>query len=108
MLVTDPVSQHLVDSLAKPGGNATGFTNFEFSIGTKWLQLLKEISPSLSHVTVIANPANPSAKPLAHVIEETGRAIAVTISTASVHGPDDIQAAGAHGLVAGLLCFQMA
>jgi len=99
VLVSDPVSQHLVASLAKPGGNATGFTNFEFSIGTKWLELLKEISPSLSHVTVIANLANPSAKPLAHVIEETGRAIAVTISTASVHGPDDIQAAistGAH------------
>lgn len=92
-LVSDPVSQHLVASLAKPGGNATGFTNFEFSIGTKWLELLKEISPSLSHVTVIANPANPSAKPLARVIEESGRTIAVTISTASVRGPEDIEAA---------------
>jgi putative ABC transport system substrate-binding protein len=93
VLVSDPVSQHLVASLAKPGGNATGFTNFEFSIGTKWLELLKEVSPRLSHVTVIANPANPSAKPLAHAIEETGRALAVTISTAYVHGPDEIQTA---------------
>jgi putative tryptophan/tyrosine transport system substrate-binding protein len=105
-LVGDPVGQHLVASLAKPGGNATGFTNFEFSIGTKWLELLREISPSLSHVTVIANPANPFAKPLADVIEETGRAIAVPVSTASVHSSDDIQAAistGAHQSGGGII-----
>ena len=105
-LVADPVSQHLIASLAKPGGNATGFTNFEFSIGTKWLELLKEISPSLRHVTLIANPANPAAKPLVHVVEETGRAIAVTVSTAFVHGSDGIQAAistGAHQSGGGII-----
>jgi putative tryptophan/tyrosine transport system substrate-binding protein len=91
-LVADPVRTGMIESLARPGGNATGFTNFEFSIGGKWLELLKEISPRLTHVTVIANPANPIANPLARVIEETGRAISITVVTASAHGADDIQA----------------
>src|SRR5262249_11607050 len=46
--VTDPVGEGLVPNLAHPGGNLTGFTRFEFSIGTKWLQALKQIAP---HVT---------------------------------------------------------
>jgi putative ABC transport system substrate-binding protein len=45
--VSDPVEQGFVASVAKPGGNLTGFTAFEFSIGGKWLDLLKEIAPSL-------------------------------------------------------------
>ena len=43
--VSDPVSTGLVSSLARPGGNITGFTNYEFSMGGKWLEILKEISP---------------------------------------------------------------
>jgi ABC transporter substrate binding protein len=46
--VTDPVGQGLVQSLPRPGGNLTGFTNFEFEMGGKWLQLLKEIMPQLT------------------------------------------------------------
>src|SRR5262249_10115191 len=48
--VVDPVGSGFVDSLARPGGNATGFTNFEYSMGAKWLELLKEISPSITRV----------------------------------------------------------
>src|SRR5262245_2921508 len=48
--VVDPVGAGYVDSLARPGGNATGFTNFEFSMGAKWLELLKEIAPSVTRV----------------------------------------------------------
>jgi putative ABC transport system substrate-binding protein len=92
-LVGDPVRTGMIESLARPGGNATGFTNFEFSIGGKWLGLLKEASPRLTHVTVIANPGNPTASPLARVIEDAGRAISITVATASVHGANDIQAA---------------
>ena len=57
VLVPDPVGAGLVDSLAHPGGNATGFTIFEYGIGAKWLELLKEISPSIKRVAVLRDPA---------------------------------------------------
>ena len=53
--MTDPVGQGLVSNLAYPGGNITGFTNFEFSIGTKWLEALKEVAPRITRVAVIFN-----------------------------------------------------
>jgi putative tryptophan/tyrosine transport system substrate-binding protein len=52
-MVTDPVGQGLVKSLAQPGANLTGFTNFEFSMGGKWLGLLKEVSAKVAHVAVL-------------------------------------------------------
>jgi putative ABC transport system substrate-binding protein len=52
-LVADPVGAGYVSTLARPGGNVTGFTNFEYSIGGKWLELLKEISPNVTHVAVL-------------------------------------------------------
>jgi putative tryptophan/tyrosine transport system substrate-binding protein len=54
--VVDPVGAGYVDSLARPGGNATGFTNFEYSMGAKWLELLKEIAPAVTRVAVIRDP----------------------------------------------------
>jgi putative tryptophan/tyrosine transport system substrate-binding protein len=55
--VADPVSAGFVDSLAKPGGNLTGFTNIEYNVGAKWLELLKEIVPSITHVGAIRDPS---------------------------------------------------
>ena len=57
VFVNDPVGQGFVSSLPHPGGNLTGFTAFEFAIGTKWLQMLKEVSPAVKRVAVIFNPA---------------------------------------------------
>jgi putative tryptophan/tyrosine transport system substrate-binding protein len=54
--VIDPVSRGFVDNLARPGGNITGFTNFEFPMGGKWVEMLKEIAPSITSVAVIFNP----------------------------------------------------
>jgi putative tryptophan/tyrosine transport system substrate-binding protein len=54
--VTDPVGQGLVPNLARPGGHITGFTNFEFSIGTKWLEVLKQIAPRVTRVALTYNP----------------------------------------------------
>lgn len=54
--VGDPVGSGFVESLARPGGNATGFTAFEASMGPKWLELLKEAVPSLAHVALLFNP----------------------------------------------------
>jgi len=55
--VPDPVAAGFVDSLARPGGNATGFTQFEFGITGKWLSLLKEMSPAMSRAGVLRDPA---------------------------------------------------
>jgi putative ABC transport system substrate-binding protein len=54
--VTDPVGQGLVPNLAHPGGHLTGFTSFEFSIGTKWLETLKEVTPRITRVALVFNP----------------------------------------------------
>jgi putative ABC transport system substrate-binding protein len=54
--VTDPVGGGQVASLAHPGGNTTGFTQFEFGISAKWLELLKEIAPKITRVAVIRDP----------------------------------------------------
>jgi putative tryptophan/tyrosine transport system substrate-binding protein len=55
--VVDPVAAGFVDSLARPGGNASGFTLFEYAISAKWLELLKEIAPAVTQVAVFYNPA---------------------------------------------------
>jgi putative ABC transport system substrate-binding protein len=54
--VTDPVGEGLVSNLAHPGGHLTGFTSFEFSIGTKWLETLKEVAPRVTRVALVFNP----------------------------------------------------
>ena len=55
--VPDPVGAGFVESLAQPGGNATGFISFEYGISAKWLELLKEIAPGVKRVAVIRDPA---------------------------------------------------
>src|SRR6516162_789277 len=52
-VIVDPVASGFVDSLARPGGNATGFMSFEYSIGGKWLELLKQIAPGVTRAAVI-------------------------------------------------------
>jgi putative tryptophan/tyrosine transport system substrate-binding protein len=56
--VVDPVGSGIVESLSQPGGNVTGFTNYEYSIGPKWLELLKEIAPSVRSVGILRDPTN--------------------------------------------------
>jgi putative tryptophan/tyrosine transport system substrate-binding protein len=92
-LVADPVRTGLIESLARPGGHATGFTNFEFSIGGKWLELLRDVSPHLNRVTIIANPANATANPIAGLIEDAGRLVSIEVTTASVRSASDIEVA---------------
>src|SRR5215468_10627188 len=57
--VNDPVGNAFVASLARPGGNTTGFMNVEFAFSAKWLELLKEIAPRVTRVAVVRNAANP-------------------------------------------------
>ena len=54
--VSDPVGMHYVESLSRPGGNATGFTPFEPSLGGKWVSLLKDAAPNVEHLGIVYNP----------------------------------------------------
>src|SRR5262245_49967027 len=56
--IVDPVGSGFVESLSQPGGNVTGFTNYEYSIGQKWLELLKEIAPAVRRVGILRDPTN--------------------------------------------------
>jgi len=58
--IADPVELGLLENYSRPGGNITGFTLFEFTVGQKWLQLLQEISPKVSQVTILLDTQNPS------------------------------------------------
>ena len=57
--IIDPVGAGFVESLARPGGNATGFILFEYAMSAKWLELLKQIAPSVTRVAVIRDPTHP-------------------------------------------------
>lgn len=80
--VTDPVGQGFVTSLARPGGNTTGFMNFESTMGGKWLEVLLEMSPDLAGVGVISNPANPQTEYFIPAIEAAagGRSLQTRIT----------------------------
>jgi ABC-type uncharacterized transport system substrate-binding protein len=83
--IADPVGAGFVASLAHPGGNITGFALFEFSIGAKWLELLKQIAPSVTRVAAIYDPATPNATGYLPMIEAAGRSFGVDVFAYSVH-----------------------
>jgi putative tryptophan/tyrosine transport system substrate-binding protein len=87
----DPVAEGIVQSLARPGGNATGFFVTEPSLGGKWLELLKEIAPGLRRVAVIFNPET-SSKSYLHAIETAAPLFSVEVTGAPVHQAGDIDA----------------
>jgi ABC-type uncharacterized transport system substrate-binding protein len=89
--VSDPVGAGFVTSLAHPGGNITGFALFEFAIGAKWLELLKQIAPSVTRAAVIYDPANPSATGFLPLIEAAGRSFGVDVFVHSVHDTGEIE-----------------
>jgi putative ABC transport system substrate-binding protein len=75
--VADAVGSGFVESLARPGGNATGFTNFEFDISGKWLELLKQIAPNMTRTAVLRDPRNPSGTAQFGVIQALARTVGV-------------------------------
>ena len=78
--VSNPVGAGFVASMARPGGNITGFTSFELTIGGKWLAALKEIAPSVTRAAVIINPDNPAAGGFLGVIEASSSSLGVRVS----------------------------
>jgi putative ABC transport system substrate-binding protein len=67
--VADPVGQGFIESLARPGSNATGFTNFEFAMGGKWLETLKGLVPHAAKIALLVNPHNPNVSIFSRSIE---------------------------------------
>jgi ABC-type uncharacterized transport system substrate-binding protein len=96
--VADPVGQGFVQSLARPGGNLTGFTTNNAELMGKWLQLLKEVAPSVTRVAVIFNPDSaPFAPWFNRAIEAAAPSFGITITLAPVHDDAGIEAAiGTH------------
>jgi putative ABC transport system substrate-binding protein len=89
--ITDPVAQGLVPNLTRPGGNVTGFYGTEFSIASKWMELLKQVSPKLGRVAVIFNPAtSPQSKFYLPAIESGGRTFDVQVVAKPVRSSADI------------------
>jgi putative ABC transport system substrate-binding protein len=89
--ISDPVGAGFVASLARPGGNITGFALFEFVIGAKWLELLKQIAPSVTRVAAIYDPATTSAHGFLPMIAAAGRSLGVDVSTYAVHDTTEVE-----------------
>src|SRR6516225_4407305 len=89
--VTDPVGQGLVPNLAHPGGNLTGFTSFEFSIGTKWLEALKQTAPHVMRVLLMFNPQSaPFAELFLGPVEAAAPHLSVAPIRAAVRDTTDV------------------
>jgi putative tryptophan/tyrosine transport system substrate-binding protein len=89
--VADPVGAGYADSLARPGRNATGFTNFEYSMGGKWLALLKEIAPSVVRVAVFRDPAIASGPGQFGAIQAVAPSVGVELSAINVRDTGEIE-----------------
>jgi putative ABC transport system substrate-binding protein len=91
--VVDPVGAGLVDTLARPGGNTTGFMLFEYSLSGKWLEFLKQIAPRLTRVAVLRDPVNPSGLAEFSVIQAVAQSLRVEVSAVIVRDAGQIERA---------------
>ncbi len=92
-IVTDPLSQGFVENLARPGGNLTGFTDYDGPLAGKWLEMLMQVSPPVRRVFVVYNPATaPFAPLMLRTIEDAGRALGVSVEAAPVHDAASVAA----------------
>jgi putative ABC transport system substrate-binding protein len=92
-IVPDPVGSGFVDRLSRPGGNATGFVMFEYSLCGKWLELLKEIAPGVTQVAVLRDPAIAAGIGQFAIIQSVAPAVGVELSPVSVRDADEIERA---------------
>lgn len=104
--VIDPVGQGLVQNLARPGGNITGFSSgIGFSVAGKWLDMLRQITPPIARVTVLYNPeTTPSADPFIGAVREAAQPMAVAVRTAPVRSVSELDGAIIAGLAADKPC----
>jgi putative tryptophan/tyrosine transport system substrate-binding protein len=91
--VTDPVGAGFVESLARPGGNATGFTLFEYGISGKWLELLKEIAPPVTRAGVIRDPAQTAGTGQFGAIQSVAPSVGMEVSPINMSSAGEIERA---------------
>jgi len=91
--VIDPVGAGFVDNLAHPGGNATGFMIYEYSLGGKFLELLKQIAPNVTRVAVLRDPAVPSGNAGFAAIQAVAHSLGVQVSPVSMQSAGEIERA---------------
>jgi ABC-type uncharacterized transport system substrate-binding protein len=89
--VADPVGAGIVDSLAHPGGNATGFMNYEYNLAAKYLELLQEIAPSVTRVAIIRNAAHPAGIAQFGALQNAAPLLGVEVSPINVRDPSEIE-----------------
>src|SRR5262249_27201782 len=89
----DPVGAGFVDSLARPGGNATGFVLYEYGISAKWLELLKEIAPSVTRAAVLRDPAIAAGTGQFGAIQSVAPSFGVELTPVNVRDPNEIERA---------------
>ena len=92
-LSVDPVGAGFVDSLARPGGNATGFMTFEYSISGKWLELLKQIAPGVTRAAILRNPDQGSGTAQFGVIQAVALALRMEVNPINMRDADQIERA---------------
>jgi putative tryptophan/tyrosine transport system substrate-binding protein len=92
-IIADPVAGGFVDSLARPGRNATGFMLFEYSISGKWLELLKQIAPGVTRVAVLGDPNTPTGPAQFGVIQAVAPMLRVEVSAFNKRDADEIERA---------------
>src|SRR5262245_18841907 len=88
-VIGDPVGAGVVDSLARPGGNATGFMNFEFSMGGKWLELLKQVAPSVTRAAVLRDATQGTGTGMFAAIQAVAPSLRVEVNP--VNMPDAVE-----------------
>jgi putative ABC transport system substrate-binding protein len=91
--VTDPIGLGLVESVSRPGGNITGFALFEYAIGLKWLELLKQIAPHVTRVAILYDPEQPTSPGYITTIEAAASSFRVQILLHPARDTDDIERA---------------
>jgi len=92
-IVPDPVGSGFVDSLARPGGNATGFMQFEYSLSGKWVELLKQIAPGVTRAAVLWDPAIPPGIGQFAIIQSVAPSAGVDVSPVNVRDASEIERA---------------
>jgi putative tryptophan/tyrosine transport system substrate-binding protein len=92
-IVSDPLGSGFVESFARPGGNATGFVNYEDSVAGKWLELLKELAPQTSRVSIPFNPKTaPQSRYYLTLLEAVAPSLALTLKAVQVSNAGEIEA----------------
>jgi ABC-type uncharacterized transport system substrate-binding protein len=90
-VIADPVGAGFIDSLARPGGNATGFMNLEYGLGGKWLELLKQIAPSVTRAAIIRDTVNPAGIAVFGIIQTMAPSLGMEVIPINMRDAGEIE-----------------